>query len=347
MTAMAVDVRTADASVDAGHEAQPPLPLPTVRLASDAFLGELDALIRDRMRHQQPLQVKRGGGGRSLGFKLDFADGTRAYFKPEQTFSGANYRAEIAAYHLDRVLGLGRVPPVVSRSFAWEILRDAAGEDSRVAELVIQPDGTLRGALIYWLPEPMAPAKTPNGFENWLRVETFTPWAISPYKRPAEYAKALRRNRELVRRNAEPDINFEQVPVLTDPKFAQALSDMIIFDFLTLNVDRWGGDNANVLAYGKGQQTLIFLDNGAGFSPGPPTRGLLDDRLLPLQRFRRSTIEALRKLDFAELWARLDGEPLAPILSGDDRAALAVRRDKVLEHVAAMQAKFGDAVYAW
>ena len=51
-------------------------------------------------------------------------DGTKAYFKAEQTFSAANWFGEVAAYHLDRMLGLGRVPCVVSREFPWA---DAGG----------------------------------------------------------------------------------------------------------------------------------------------------------------------------------------------------------------------------
>lgn len=340
--------RASESAKDAGAERAlaGPLRLPTARASGDAFLGESDDLILDRLRNAEPVKIKRGGGGRSLGFKLKFEDGSKAYFKPDQAFSGANWYSEVASYHLDRELGMGRVPPVISRSFPFALLERAAGTDRRVAELHIREDGTLPGALVHWLTESLQPAVTPPGFENWLRVEPFARWSVSPYKRPAEYAKALRHNMDLVRSGKPGEAFYDQTPERPSAEFAKALSDMMILDFLTLNIDRWGGDNANVLTMGDARR-LIFLDNGAGFSPGPPTRGLMDDRLAPVQRFRRRTVQALRHLDLARLWARLDGEALMPILSDELREGIAVRRDKVLAHVAAMERSFGDAVYTW
>ena len=42
---------------------------------------------------------------------LDFANGARAAFKPEQTHPQSDPRREIAAYRIDRLLGIGHVPP--------------------------------------------------------------------------------------------------------------------------------------------------------------------------------------------------------------------------------------------
>ena len=39
---------------------------------------------------------ERGRGGRSLGFRLTFEDGSRGYFKPDQAFNGMSWNAEIA-----------------------------------------------------------------------------------------------------------------------------------------------------------------------------------------------------------------------------------------------------------
>ena len=323
----------------------PPVPLPNALLGEDCFLGTPDQWMRERLLQRDITAIKKGSGGRSLAFKLTFADGTQGYYKPAQSFSGANWYAEVAAYHLDRALGLGRVPPVVSRRMSWEQLRPSAGKDYRVPEIHVEPDGTVRGALVYWLDGPLAPAATPAGFENWFRVDKFQPWALSPYKRPAAYRQDLRDNKRRVRKGQQSRLYFETPPE-ADGALAAALSDMVIFDYLTLNIDRWGGQNGNVLTHGADQQ-LIFLDNGAGFSLGPPTRSLMDARLELLQRFRRSTVAALKRFSLSDFERRLDAEELAPVMGRELRAGVAIRRALVLDHIAAMEARHGDQVYSW
>ena len=320
--------------------------LPPPHMTDDHFLDVPDRWQRDRLTQGQIVQVKKGSGGRSLGFKLTFADGSAGYYKPDQSFSGANWHAEVAAYHLDRELGLGRVPPVVSRRVAWNLLKAAAGRDYRVDEVHVQPNGTVLGALVLWLEGVLRPAVTPRGFENWLRIEGFAPWALSPYRRPSSYSDALRENKRRVRAGMPPILYYKEVPKPPNAELPAALSDMLIFDYLTLNIDRWGGHNGNVLTLGP-RRTLIFLDNGAGFSRGPDTRGLMDDRLSLLQRFRKSTVRALKALSLRKFERRLDREELAPVLNHDLRAGLAVRRQKVLEHVAAMERAYGEQVYTW
>ncbi|HEX2678561.1 MAG TPA: hypothetical protein VHM19_18040, partial [Polyangiales bacterium] len=291
-------------------------------------------------------RVKKGAGGRTLAFKLTLEDGTQGYFKPEQTVSSANWYAEVAAYHLDRALGLGRVAPVTSRRVAWSALVKAAAGDKREPELIRDKQDSLRGAFIAWLPKKPTAVETPAGWENWVRIEPFARWAVSPYQSSAAYVAALRHVRELAARGAQAPGRYEVIPTPSSEDLPAALSDMLVFDFLTLNYDRWGGDNTNVLTLGAGGP-LIFLDNGDAFSAGPSRRGLMDSRLAPVQKFRKRTIEALRKLDVAALGERLNADPNGPILDENAMAGLAVRRQAVLEHVAAQQQRFGDAVFAW
>jgi hypothetical protein len=225
-------------------------------------------------------------------------------------------------------------------------LRRAAAGDRRTAELAIGKDGRVRGALIYWLNERLVPASTPPGWENWLRSEAFGRTTVSPYQRAAAYGAALNRAHQHMLRREPPEAFYDTVPMPEHPQLPAELSDMIVFDFLTLNFDRFGGSNANILLLGEGGP-LIFLDNGDGFSPGPPRRHVLDTRLAPVSRFRKRTIEALRAFDMRAFSARLAREPLAPILDARALAGLAVRREIVLEHVAAQSKRYGDAVFAW
>jgi hypothetical protein len=254
----------------------------------------------------------------------------------------------VVAHYLDRALGMGRVPPVVARQVPWELLAPAAGGDRRVDEIAVGEDGRVRGALVWWLPKPPVPAVTPAGWENWVRVEPFSRWDVTPLQRASSYGATIRARKEMAVEGRGPDEPyFERVPEPDRPGRAAALSDLLLFDFLTLNIDRWGGDNGNVLTLGEGGP-LIFLDNAAGFSRGPHRRSLMDARFFICQRFRRRTIEALRTLDVAALGRAMARDPLGPLLDDHLLEGIAVRRRRVLEHVDRLRATHGDAaVLAW
>ena len=306
------------------------------------FLGEPDAARISALRTQKIAEVAKGRGGRSLAFKITLADGTRGYFKPKQTFSAAHWYSEVAAYYLDRELGLDRVPPTTGRTFEWSELESAAGRDERVSELGIDKDGTIRGAFIWWIPESLKRVRMGRKWERWVRVQKSLP--ITPYQRPVDYRADLNR-RPGVREATDPNRPIAQAPD-TEERPAE-LSDLILFDYLTQNVDRWGGDFTNVRSRGA-SGPLIYMDNGAGFWLGEQRLGLMEARLKAVQRFRRSSIEAVRALDIQRFAAHLASDPLAPVLNEKQLDGLRQRRDAVLEHVDAMVARFGETrVFAW
>lgn len=306
------------------------------------FLGAPDADRISSLRGADIAEVSKGRGGRSLAFRITLADGTRGYFKPKQTFSAAHWYSEVAAYYVDRELGLGRVPPTTGRTFAWSELEAAAGRDERVSELGIGKNGTLKGAFIWWIPEPLKRVRMGRTWERWVRVQKFLP--ITPYQRPVDYRADLNR-RPGVREATDPSRPIATTPD-TETRPAE-LSDLILFDYLTQNVDRWGGDFTNVRSRGPGGP-LIYLDNGAGFWMGEQRLGLMEARLKALQRFRRSTVEAIRKFDIERFAKRLQEDPLAPVLNEKQLDGLAERLGAVLEHVDAMVSRFGEArVFAW
>lgn len=307
-----------------------------------AFVGEPDAPRVESLRNQALADVKKGRGGRSLAFQITLEDGTRGYFKPQQSFSAAHWYSEVAAYYLDRELGLGRVPPTTGRTFRWSELEKAAGGDDRVAELRIGKDGSIRGAFIWWIPEPLKRLRMGRTWERWVRVQKTLP--ITPYQRPVDYRSDLRK-KPGVREATDPSRPLAGEP---DQEGRPAeLSDLIVFDYLTQNVDRWGGDFTNVRTRGEGGP-LIYLDNGAGFWLGEQRLGLMEARLKALQRFRRSTIDAIRSLDVDSFAKRLEDDPLAPVLNEKQLNGLRERRQAVLDHVDAMVTRFGEAaVLSW
>lgn len=316
-----------------------------------AFFGVPDAPLIARLREGEVNKVEKGRGGRSLGFKLTLANGTRAYFKPEQSFSGANWYAELAAYHIDRALHLGRVPVTVARRLPWAPLRKAARGDRRLREVKVAKDGTVVGALVAWLDGALSPAQTPPGFENWVRVEPYSNYGVSPFQRPAAYTAALERRRKRLETKQPAERYYDEAPTPVRPGLPAELSDMLLLDYLTHNIDRWGGDNGNVLTLktaADATPTLVFLDNGAGFFHGPDRQGLMEDRLSVQQCFRRSTIAALRALDVAALLKTMAADPLGPFLDESLARGLRVRREALLERVDGLIAEHGaEAVLPW
>lgn len=320
----------------------------------EGFFGEPDAPRRGALARLPIVTIRRGGGGRSLGFRLTLSNGMSGYYKPEQTFSGSQWFAEIAAYHLDRELGIGRTPPSVGRRVLWERLRAAAGDDPRVAEVVVQPDGSVEGAFIYWIPHRIPPVELGRGWDRWIRFDG--PLEVSPFQRPPHHARAARR--QVQREEAiaagrpppepyvprrEPD--FGVAGTHPDPaERAAELSDLILFDHLIGNMDRWGGGFTNVRAL-RGE-SLIFLDQAAAFPAGPGSP-ILAPRLEAVQRFRRRTVDAIRALDVDRWVARCRTDPLGPFLSRRRAEGVRERREQVLRHVAAMERRFGDRVYSW
>jgi hypothetical protein len=130
------------------------------------------------------------------------------------------------------------------------------------------------------------------------------------------------------------------------PDRAAELSDMALFDYLTINIDRWGGGNANVRTLGD-HGPMLFFDNAAGFTPHATRVPLMEHRLEPVQRFRRSTIDAIRRFDIQHYRERLSHDALAPVMTDEQIQAVEARRQLLLEHVAQMEHRFGDRVYSW
>lgn len=296
------------------------------------FLGEDESIVRQALLTEPIEHVERGRGGRSVGFKLTLRDGTVAYYKPEQTFSAAHWYAEVASYHLDRLLGLGRVPTTVSRAVPWSILRPHARGHRRLHEVVVRDDGTVRGALIAWVPGGLRRIAPGGHWERHLRVDDRL--TITPYQRPVAWSRG----------STDADGTEGKALRPMSMSLACALSDMILFDYLTTNVDRWGGNFTNVRTTQTGE--LIFLDNGAGFSLGPTAHiPLMDARLHALQRFQKAIVNRIRKLQLADLRASLLTEPLHPILDERRLDQLQTRRELLLRHVDRMGAIHGHQVW--
>ena len=287
------------------------------------FLGpvdpKLDAEWITRMASAEIAEITPNKGGGSVSMRVKFKDGKKAALKAEQTGHPTDPRSEIAAYHLDRLLGFGRTAPVVGRRFDMAKIRAALVASKaepafldRLEKLVVR-DGHLDAALIAWHTAPLV-------------EEEVAPAWIAPL--------------------ADKDpVEKDMLPKLKD------WSDLVVFDFLVDNPDRYSG--GNILRLDKGGP-IVFLDQGAAFGRGRlQAKQTTMDRLQKVCRFRRETLSALKKVGSAAgkdgslgalLAKSLAKDPLSPVL--DEAQIRGVdERVKMLEaHVKACSAKVGAAV---
>lgn len=298
-----------------------------------------DPALRARLAYDGIVSVERGRGGRSLAFKLGLENGGSAYFKPEQEFSAAHFYSEIAAYCVDRSFRFHRVAEVSGRRLEAAVLREAAGNDARWEEVKIGPDGTVRGAMIAWIEGEVLRFDPGRGFERALRIEE--PPRVNPYQAPIDVRRSA---------NLEPNPDAEasdprRPPAELSPERIRELSDLIVFDYLIQNVDRWGGGFTNLRLHGEGGK-LIFLDNGAGFWVGEQRLPLLERRLNFLQRFRRETVEAIRETDPDRFFACIARDPLGDeLLSARLREGFRERVAALRAYIDSLEEKHGDAIY--
>jgi hypothetical protein len=273
-------------------------------------------------------RVKINRGGSSLSLRLEFANGARAAFKPTQTHPQSDPRRELAAYRIDRLLGIGHVAPAKAGAFKVADIIAAADLSIRAelarridAEGIVSGD-VLRGAMSWWIPVIKDgsiaghPLDDPDGMATWAR-----------------YLQA--------------DADTPAMPVELRPLLAQ-ISTCVVFDLVVDNADRWSGTNTKTSPDGA---TLYFMDNTLSFSPH--TLGH-NANLTPFHRisvFPRKLIGRLREISLADVTAAIDGdgkdEGLAPLLNPWEVRAILARRDHVIHTIDQLIARYGeDAVLA-
>lgn len=250
--------------------------------------------------------------------RVRFKDGKKAALKAEQTGHPTDPRSEIAGYHMDRILGFGRTAPVVGRRFAMTEVRAALAASKaegafleRLDKLVVRDDH-IDAALIAWHTAPL------------VEEETAPSWTL-----PLDAKE----------------------PVVKDqfPKLAE-WSDLVVFDFLVDNPDRYSG--GNILRLDKGGP-LVFLDQGAAFGRARLAAGLTTKEKLEKDcRFRKETLAALKKVGAgapkegslgALLQKSVARDPLAPVLDAAQVAGVDARVRALEAHVKACSTKLGAA----
>lgn len=251
-------------------------------------------------------------GHTSVVFRVDFAGGLRAAYKPESKRGHKRYRGEVASYRLAKLLGLRNVPPATIRTMLRAELRAATATDAKALSLfddeVLDRSGRVYGALMPWIDKlEFYPLESPSEKVRWKA------WLVHGGVIPTE----------------ERDV-------------AGQVSTLLVFDALTANWDRWSGAN---VALDRATGTLLFVDNDGAFADPPPPASLAAQMALVrgCDRFSRALVARLRAIDPISLADAIgEEEPGAPLLGAHVLASVDQRRKDVLGVVDGKIASLGE-----
>lgn len=291
--------------------------------------------------------------GTQLKATLTLGDAQRVVFKPrfyerDFTMVGTPYagkdrhNAEIAAFHVNRVIGLHKVPLVVGRVVDLESeVRPVAHRN--LLSTFFYKDGNacfygkchyckgpetgvcanrtlLEGSLTIWLPDAYKLGNTQR--HPWSR--TYNSHRQAAWETKSDYCHTVRRTRP-----------YETPPRLLD------LVDIAVFDFIISNADR---HHYETFEYSK-DSSVIALDNGKSF--GNP---YVDEMTILAPLYQCCII---RQRMYDRLWQLRNGvlgqvlynilreESLAPILSRSNYKAVDRRLHIVLNIVDECISKHG------
>jgi hypothetical protein len=297
----------------AGELDSPSPPNPNVvQESAGTFMGMEDDFLIARMRSQPIVRMKFNRGGSSLSFRVDFADGSRAAFKPAQTNLQTIPRREVAAYRINRLLGLGAVAPATPRMISRADMFSHLHPETmpmlpRIrAETIFDPRGNTAGVMMHWIP-----VIKDSGLDSPEGIAQSTRW-------------------------------LTQGQTIPDEKHALAaqLADLLVFDFLISNPDRYSG--GNMLTNEDGSR-LLFMDNTLSFFIEPQGNEKNRVVLARCQRFSRRLVQALDRISEETLTAILAqaSEGDFEILTKPEIRAVVSRRDYVQKYIDGLVATYG------
>ncbi|CAD7084351.1 unnamed protein product [Hermetia illucens] len=292
----------------------------------------VDGVVND-MLHLPIQHVFQKDGGTQIKLVIEFPNDVKALFKPmrfpreQQTLPNHFYftdferhNAEIAAFHVDRLLGFRRTMPVTGRllNITTEIYQVA--DDDLLKTFFVSPSSNLcfHGKCSYYCDTAHAICGNPDtlegsfaaflpSYEQAHRKVWRHPWRRSYHKRrkaqwetDADYCAMIR-----------------DIPPYDEGRRLLDLMDMSVFDFLIGNMDRHHYETFKV--FGNDTFTL-HLDHGRGF--GRPYHDELSILAPVLQccLIRTTTLQSLLKFHNGPkhlsdlLRESMQSDPLNPIL---------------------------------
>ncbi|BFF91968.1 extracellular serine/threonine protein5 [Drosophila madeirensis] len=326
-----------------------------LRITKKELYGEqdplVDAVLRDMIK--LPIQhVVQKEGGTQLKLIIEYPNDIKALMKPmrfprdQQTLPNHFYftdyerhNAEIAAFHLDRILGFRRAMPVAGRTLNITTEIYQLAEENLLKTFFVSPSLNLcfHGKCSYYCDTSHAICGNPDllegsfaaflpNFESGNRKLWRHPWRRSYHKRKKAQWETDAHYCALVR----------DIPPYDEGRRLYDLMDMAVFDFLTGNMDRHHYETFKVY----GNETFpLHLDHGRGF--GRPFHDELSILAPVLQCcvIRKSTL--IRLLEFhngpktlSQLMSdSLGNDPVNPVLWQPHLDALDRRTGIILQSI--------------
>jgi hypothetical protein len=256
-------------------------------------------------------------GHTSVVFKLEMSNGKKVAWKPNAKKVKGRYKGEIAAFRFAEALGLHNVLPACLRTFDAPAVAGALAPNAEAAKVfadeAIVEQGKVHGAVIPWV----------DGLQFW----------------PLE--------KEPLRSEARGWLTAKGVIPEARADLAKQTSNLIAFDYLTGNWDRYSGENVGIEKVGV---LILFIDNDAAFMEAPPREHLARNKALldATDRFSRRFVRQVRALDEDRIATALGEEaPGQPLVS---RAVVALVARRAKELVAVVDAKIaahgeGETLY--
>lgn len=258
-------------------------------------------------------------GNTSIVFKVGLEGGMDAAFKPSWRRRPSGYLAEVAAYRVARLLGLDNVPPAITRRIGKEELRGgllgeaASAWDDFERLLLWGDDRQVLGAAVYWVK-----GMQELGLDSREGIESWSSWL----------------------RVDGSSVEDEKRTLAAD------LSNMLAFDYLIGNADRFSGGNMKGDEQGR---RLFIRDHDLAFPRRLSDRGheRLIGRLLRAERFSRGFFGRVQGLGREEVEEELGLDPASgqwkrTILDERQLDGLFDRREALLSHITSLIALHGE-----
>lgn len=240
-------------------------------------------------------------------FHMDLGDGVEISFQPERPGQESFWRREVTSYHLARLLGIeNRVPPTVGK----RVPLSAFGRFARGVNLVVDRHGMVLGSSSVWMPVlnrvnmHLPPAR--HEWSSWMNPARPIP------------AESMERARQV--------------------------SEVLVFDYLAANYDRWNCCNITADEHGD----LVFRDNDAGWFPSVINR--LGDPAVT-RRVPRYLFASMQRVTPEVLRESVSHDPMAStvhLVASSAYTGYEQRRQAMLASLRRQVERHGEAaVFPW
>ncbi|KAK4326859.1 hypothetical protein Pmani_002659 [Petrolisthes manimaculis] len=324
-------------------------------ISRDGLYSPDDPNVNKLLHHvtRMPIaHITQKEGGTQLKLIIEFADGGHALFKPmrfpreQETLKNHFYftdferhNAEIAAFHLDRLLGFRRAVPIVGRNV--NITRElyALAQGDLLKTFFISPDNNLcfHGKCSYYCDTAHAICGNPDMLEGSFAI--FLPGKEAA---PRKVWRHPWRRSYHKRRKAQWEVDddycelVKEVHPYNEGRRLLDIMDMAVFDFLMGNMDRHHYETFKM--FGNNSAPL-HLDHGRGFGKAHHDEVSILAPIYQCCLIRHSTLHTLLRLHTGPerlggaIRRTMSADPLNPILTEAHLEALDRRLTTILQVV--------------